>query len=85
MRAEHLAARSSSPTTATPKEWKSATPGALLDLGFVESLVLDECDKMLELGFFPAVKQLYRLLPKPRKLLRGGTCVLVVLCAVRRC
>ncbi len=44
----------------------------LLDLGFVETLVLDECDKMLEMGFFPYIKKLYRILPKPKKVMKGG-------------
>ena len=54
-----------------------ATPGRLLDLlergdveliG-VESFVLDEVDRMLDMGFFPDVKNVCRYLPKKRQML----------------
>ncbi len=74
MRADHTAAQMPGGASGGAQQYRSpVAPGGLLDLGFVESLVLDECDKMVELGFFPAIKQLYRLLPKPKKILRGGT------------
>lgn len=52
-----------------------ATPGRLLDLhnqGFVhfgklEILVLDEADRMLDMGFLPDVKRILKLLPKVRQ------------------
>ena len=52
-----------------------ATPGRLLDLvsqGFadlsrVESLVLDEADHMLDMGFLPDVKRIIALLPRQRQ------------------
>lgn len=52
-----------------------ATPGRLLDLlksnalhlDEVETLVLDEADKMLNLGFQEEMKQIFRLLPKKRQ------------------
>lgn len=52
-----------------------ATPGRLLDLcghGFVslqhiEILVLDEADRMLDLGFLEDVRKLLKLLPSPRQ------------------
>lgn len=73
MRADHMAAQMPGGASGGAQQYQSpVAPGGLLDLGFVESLVLDECDKMVELGFFPAIKQLYRLLPKPKKILRGG-------------
>ncbi|MBQ47286.1 MAG: hypothetical protein CMP10_07435, partial [Zetaproteobacteria bacterium] len=52
-----------------------ATPGRLLDLhnqgcvklGHVETLVLDEADHMLDMGFLPDVKRILKTLPKTRQ------------------
>ena len=52
-----------------------ATPGRLLDhvqqrtvnLGQVEFLVLDEADRMLDMGFMPDIKRIMALLPKRRQ------------------
>ena len=52
-----------------------ATPGRLLDhiqqkttsLGQVEILVLDEADRMLDMGFLPDIKRILALLPKQRQ------------------
>ena len=52
-----------------------ATPGRLLDhvqqktvqLGQVEFLVLDEADRMLDMGFMPDLKRILSLLPKTRQ------------------
>jgi ATP-dependent RNA helicase RhlE len=52
-----------------------ATTGRLIDhvkqravnLGNVEYLVLDEADRMLDMGFLPEIKQLMGLLPKQRQ------------------
>ena len=52
-----------------------ATPGRLLDLqksnavelSKVETLVLDEADKMLNLGFQKEMQEIFRLLPKQRQ------------------
>ena len=54
-----------------------ATPGRLLDhlsqrtvsLANVEILVLDEADRMLDLGFLPAIRRLLALLPQQRQTL----------------
>jgi ATP-dependent RNA helicase RhlE len=54
-----------------------ATPGRLLDhlsqrtvsLANIEILVLDEADRMLDLGFLPAIRRLLALLPKQRQTL----------------
>ena len=54
-----------------------ATPGRLLDLirgrekafAGIEFLVLDEADRMLDMGFVPAIRQVVRLLPKKRQTL----------------
>lgn len=52
-----------------------ATPGRLLDLldqrhvelGSVSFLVLDEADRMLDMGFRPALKQIFARLPRERQ------------------
>jgi len=54
-----------------------ATPGRLLDLidrgaltlSYVETLVLDEADRMLDLGFIHALKRIAKLLPQRRQTL----------------
>ena len=54
-----------------------ATPGRLLDLirgrekafANIEFLVLDEADRMLDMGFVPAIRQIVKLLPKKRQTL----------------
>jgi ATP-dependent RNA helicase RhlE len=54
-----------------------ATPGRLEDLierraltlGHVRTLVLDEADRMLDMGFKPAVDRIVRLIPKDRQTL----------------
>ncbi len=54
-----------------------ACPGRLLDLaqqGYgdfaaVEALVLDEADRMLDMGFFPDVRRILKLLPQKRQTL----------------
>ena len=52
-----------------------ATPGRLLDhagqktidLSRVETLVLDEADRMLDMGFLPDIKRIMNLLPSQRQ------------------
>ena len=52
-----------------------ATPGRLLDhvgqknvnLGTTEVLILDEADRMLDMGFMPDIKRIIDLLPKERQ------------------
>lgn len=54
-----------------------ATPGRLLDLAkrnaikldFVDALVLDEADHMLDIGFLPDIKRIIAQLPKQRQTL----------------
>ena len=53
----------------------AATPGRLLDhfqhpyarLAGVEYLVLDEVDRMLDMGFLPDIKRVLRHIPKPKQ------------------
>src|SRR5207248_2694229 len=53
----------------------AATPGRLLDLvgqkvanlGQVEILVLDEADRMLDMGFLPDIQRIIALLPAKRQ------------------
>ncbi len=52
-----------------------ATPGRLLDLAYkkaflintIETLVLDEADRMLEMGFIPEIKDLLKLMPRNKQ------------------
>lgn len=54
-----------------------ATPGRLLDLlrgrekafASIEYLVLDEADRMLDMGFIPSIRQIVKLLPRQRQTL----------------
>jgi ATP-dependent RNA helicase RhlE len=54
-----------------------ATPGRLLDLmdrgcadfGALQHLVLDEADRMLDMGFVPAIRRVVKVLPRQRQTL----------------
>jgi ATP-dependent RNA helicase RhlE len=54
-----------------------ATPGRLLDhmergavnLAHIETLVLDEADRMLDMGFWPAIRRVLAALPAERQTL----------------
>lgn len=54
-----------------------ATPGRLIDfmdqgmikLNFINTLVLDEADRMLDMGFMPAIKRIVKMVPETRQTL----------------
>eukprot|EP00761_Pharyngomonas_kirbyi_P009407 gb/GECH01009423.1/.p1 GENE.gb/GECH01009423.1/~~gb/GECH01009423.1/.p1 ORF type:complete len:867 (+),score=239.63 gb/GECH01009423.1/:1-2601(+) len=43
-----------------------------IDLSLVDHLVVDECDKMLSMGFLADIHDLYEYLPKPRRIAPDG-------------
>ena len=51
----------------TPGRLIDLAQQGLLDLGHVRSLVLDEADEMLDLGFLPDVEKIVRLIPAGRQ------------------
>jgi superfamily II DNA/RNA helicase len=67
--------KTQTPHLKTGVEVLVATPGRLLDhieqktvlLNQVQVLVLDEADRMLDMGFMPALKRILALLPKQRQ------------------
>ena len=67
--------KTQTPHLRTGVEILVATPGRLLDhieqktvqLGQVQMLVLDEADRMLDMGFMPDLKRILSLLPKQRQ------------------
>jgi superfamily II DNA/RNA helicase len=67
--------KTQTPTLMRGVEILVATPGRLLDhveqrtvqLGQVQMLVLDEADRMLDMGFLPDLKRILNLLPKQRQ------------------
>lgn len=69
--------KTQTPTLIKGVEILVATPGRLLDhveqrtlsLGQVQTLVLDEADRMLDMGFMPDLKRIVGLLPKKRQTL----------------
>ncbi len=67
--------KTQTPHLKTGVEILVATPGRLLDhieqktvqLNTVQMLVLDEADRMLDMGFMPALKRILALLPRQRQ------------------
>jgi len=54
---------------ATPGRLEDYLRRRLLDLRNVKTLVLDEADRMLDMGFLPAIRRIVGLLPKDRQTL----------------
>lgn len=52
---------------ATPGRLLDHTSRGTLDLSRVEILVLDEADRMLDMGFLPAVRKILAMMPKERQ------------------
>lgn len=54
---------------ATPGRLEDYMGRRLVDLRKVEMLVLDEADRMMDMGFLPAIKRILRALPRDRQTL----------------
>ena len=67
LRAQADRARSANILIATPGRLQDLADRRLLDLSAVRILVLDEADRMLDMGFKPQVDKIVRLLPRNRQ------------------
>jgi len=54
---------------ATPGRLQDLVDRRLVDLGHISMLVLDEADRMLDMGFLPAIRRIVALLPGKRQTL----------------
>jgi len=61
--------RGASVVIATPGRLLDLTERGALDLSHVEVLVLDEADRMLDMGFLPAIRRVLALVPQKRQTL----------------
>src|SRR5450759_4685449 len=60
---------SSSLIIATPGRLQDLTDRKFADLRQIKMLVLDEADRMLDMGFLPAIRRILAILPKSRQTL----------------
>jgi ATP-dependent RNA helicase RhlE len=67
LRAQADRARSAHLVVATPGRLHDLLERRLLDLGAIRILVLDEADRMLDMGFKPQVDRIVRRLPRNRQ------------------
>ena len=67
LRSQADRARSANILVATPGRLQDLADRRLLDLSAVRILVLDEADRMLDMGFKPQVDKIVRLLPRNRQ------------------
>jgi ATP-dependent RNA helicase RhlE len=67
LRSQADRARSANILVATPGRLQDLADRRLLDLSAVRILVLDEADRMLDMGFKPQVDKIVRLLPENRQ------------------
>src|SRR5262249_19074449 len=61
--------RGASVLIATPGRLLDLTERRAVDLSAIEILVLDEADRMLDMGFLPAIKRVLTMLPTGRQTL----------------
>src|SRR6202046_4599384 len=54
---------------ATPGRWQDFIGRNVIDLRNIKILVLDEADRMLDMGFLPAIRRILAVLPKSRQTL----------------
>jgi len=54
---------------ATPGRLEDFLDRRLVELGALQTLVLDEADRMLDMGFLPAIRRIVSVLPKDRQTL----------------
>jgi len=67
LKAQADRARGANIVVATPGRLQDLADRRMLDLAAVRILVLDEADRMLDMGFKPQVDRIMRLLPKNRQ------------------
>jgi ATP-dependent RNA helicase RhlE len=54
---------------ATPGRLQDLTDRRFIDLRHIKILVLDEADRMLDMGFLPAIRRILAVLPQTRQTL----------------
>jgi len=63
----HALRRGAQIVIATPGRLEDFLSRKLINLGTVSTVVLDEADRMLDMGFLPAIEKILSLLPKTRQ------------------